>query len=514
MRSRPQSMAIASGWPQAAAISIVGVALLLLAYYGTTASTVAIWSRSETFAHGFLIFPISAYLIWSRRSQIAQFTPVADWRGLIALVLLGFGWLAADLARVLVVKQLAVVAMIPALMFTVLGWRATWAMAFPLGFLLLAVPMGEFLIPPLMNFTADFTVGALQLTGIPVFREGTFFTIPSGHWSVVEGCSGLRYLIASFTLGTLYGYLTYRSLKKRLLFAAASIVVPIIANGMRAYMIVMIAHLSDMKLALGVDHYIYGWVFFGIVMLLLFWIGSFWREDVEGTDPNPGSGVTAMASMTSRRSVLLTAILALLVAGLWPAYAAYVESRAPKDFTIQLAVPRGSNGWEPAQPFTEWQPDYKGTDARLVQTYRKGDKTVTLFLAYYRYQRQGAELINTQNVMIRQKHPVWSNVGEQTRRAELAGRPADIIETKLQSPNLRLLIWNWDWLNGPVTINPYWAKLHEATSRLLGRWDDAAGVIVYTPYDENPALAAAVLQDFLRDMLPAVDTTLENAAND
>ncbi len=96
---------------------------------------------------------------------------------------------------------------------------------------------------------------------------------------MVEGCSGLRYLIASITLGVLYAYLTYRSWKRRLLFSIAAMIVPIFANSGRAYMIVMIAHLSDMKLALGVDHYIYGWVFFGIVMLLLFWIGSFWRED-------------------------------------------------------------------------------------------------------------------------------------------------------------------------------------------------------------------------------------------
>ena len=103
--------------------------------------------------------------------------------------------------------------------------------AFPLAYLLLAVPFGEALIPPLIDFTADFTVTALQLTGIPVYREGSFFTIPSGNWSVVEACSGLRYLIASFTLGTLYAYLTYRSLKRRLIFIALSVIVPIIANG-------------------------------------------------------------------------------------------------------------------------------------------------------------------------------------------------------------------------------------------------------------------------------------------
>ncbi len=143
------------------------------------------------------------------------------------------------------------------------------------------MPIGEALIPPLMDWTADFTVAALKLSGIPVYREGTFFTIPSGNWSVVEGCSGLRYLIASITVGALYAYLSYRKLWKRVLFVALSVIVPIIANGLRAYMIVMIAHLSDMKLALGVDHLIYGWVFFGVVMLLLFWVGSYWRDDAE-----------------------------------------------------------------------------------------------------------------------------------------------------------------------------------------------------------------------------------------
>jgi exosortase len=69
----------------------------------------------------------------------------------------------------------------------------------------------------------------------------------------VEACSGVRYLISSVTLGCLYAYLTYQSTKKRLLFIAVSIVVPIIANGLRAYMIVMIGHLSGMELATGGD---------------------------------------------------------------------------------------------------------------------------------------------------------------------------------------------------------------------------------------------------------------------
>ena len=192
-------------------LGVVGV--LLLIYWQTAASIVAIWERSETFAHGFVIFPISAYLIWRRRASLlaAEYKP--DWRAALLLALLGIAWLLARAGGVLVFEQFALVAAIPLIVWAMLGWRAMSTILFPLAFLLFAVPFGEFLIPPLMNFTADFVVNALQLTGIPVYREGTFFTIPSGQWSVVEGCSGLRYLIASFTLGTLYAYLTYRSTK-------------------------------------------------------------------------------------------------------------------------------------------------------------------------------------------------------------------------------------------------------------------------------------------------------------
>ena len=305
-----------TGWWLPAGVTI-GVLLLLTAiFWPTFLSMEEVWARSETFAHGYLIVPISIWLIWRKRDELARIRPRADLRGLYLLAAAGVGWLLADAGSVNVVAQLAFIAMLIAAVWTLLGAAFVRAAFFPLMFLFFAVPMGEFLIQPLMGVTADFTVSMLQATGIPVYREGTFFSIPSGDWSVVEGCSGLRYLIASVTLGVLYAYLTYRSWKRRLLFSVAAMIVPVFANSGRAFMIVMIAHLSDMKLALGVDHYIYGWVFFGIVMMLLFWIGGFWREDdqVEPVSPLPvvpaGSAGTGVAS----RPILPAALLALGVA--------------------------------------------------------------------------------------------------------------------------------------------------------------------------------------------------------
>jgi exosortase A len=254
----------------------IAVAVLapFLIYAATARSIVAIWNSSETFAHGYVILPISLWLIWKRRATLMQMSPQPYWPALLSLAVCGFGWLLAEMGDVQVVRQYAFAAMLPLTVVTVCGLRISWAIAFPLAYVLLAVPFGEVFIDPLINLTADFTVWALQMTGIPVLRDGTNFSIPTGNWSVVEACSGVRYLIASFTLGCLYAYLTYRSRKRQLLFVLVSILVPIVANGLRAYMIVMIGHLSGMELATGVDHIIYGWLFFGLVMFIMFWLGS------------------------------------------------------------------------------------------------------------------------------------------------------------------------------------------------------------------------------------------------
>ncbi|MCF7982763.1 MAG: exosortase A, partial [Pseudomonadales bacterium] len=312
-----------------------------LVYAGTYWSMIQIWWRSETFAHGFLIFPISVYLIWSRRHQLRKISDQPDYRGLPFIALCGFIWLLARLADVLVIQQFAVIAMIPALVWTACGWRKAWAMAFPLSFLLFAVPAGEFLVPSMMTFTADFTVGAVRLTGIPVFREGLFFTLPSGSWSVVEACSGVRYIIASLTLGCLYAYLTYHSYWRRLVFILFALITPVIANGIRAYIIVILGHLSGMKLAVGVDHLIYGWIWFGVVMFILFWVGSFWRDEKSVQEIPEFKKTNSANSQTS----LMLGLMAMSSFFIWPLWASNIEKNNIESFTI--SAPQSDN-WFPA----------------------------------------------------------------------------------------------------------------------------------------------------------------------
>jgi len=506
-----------AAWRMTGVVTVALVLVTVAVFWHTAQSMVAIWWRSETYAHGFIIAPITIYLIWRQRHALAATTPRPDWRGFLVLLPLGLGWLVANVTDVLVIEQLCFVAMIPTIVWTVLGWRVTRVILFPLGFLFFSVPMGQALIPHLMNFTAGFVVKALRMTGIPVYQEGTFFAIPGMTWSVVEGCSGMRYLIASITMGFLYAYLSYRGLWRRLAFIALATAFPVIANGLRAYTIVLMGYFIDKRLALGVDHIIYGWVFFGIVMVVMFWIGTLWLEPAAVQEEQDATEAESRRSQPGVSAVAVAAYAAgvLAVVGTWGAAGAYANARQAIDqqVAVHLSAPKGENGWRlESKPITRWTPHYLGYDGRLQAVYERAGRKVGLYLAYYARQRQGRELINYDNVMVVQKDPVWREVQSKTITVAINGKARDIIQSRIRSDGQDLLVWHFYWLDGYITSNDYLAKLLEAKRRLLGNREDGAGIVVYTQYGDGFADPRRVLTDYLDSMLGRVDRELKSAA--
>jgi EpsI family protein len=153
-----------------------------------------------------------------------------------------------------------------------------------------------------------------------------------------------------------------------------------------------------------------------------------------------------------------------------------------------------------------------GADPSLFEVYRKGDRTVVLYLGYYRYQRQNAELVNSQNVMVLQKHPIWENVGERRLPAAPETATLDVKQTLLRSRSQRLLIWDWMYLDGRHTTDRYLAKLLLAKNRLLGEPDDGVAIIVAVPYEERREHAERTLREFVTEMLPAIESSIRAAA--
>lgn len=486
-------------------IALAALFLFLGALYWSTAlSIVEIWWRSETFTHGFLIVPISLFMIWTRRHSLAELSPNINLWGLPLLALLAFGWLLGNAADVLLVQQLTFVGFIPVIVLTILGAQVTRALTFPLAYLLFAVPFGEFLVPPLMDWTAWFSVNALQLSGIPVFWEGRYISIPTGNWEVAEACSGVRYLIASLAIGCLYAYLFYRSYWRRLAFIALAILVPILANALRAYGIIMLGHLSEMRIAVGVDHIIYGWLFFGVVMIFLFWLGSLWREPQTKIDD--AANLTFLRGVAAPRSIgraglrfYAVCICVALVGATGPAAAQWLESREPYGAELKLQLPRGTRGWVGPTPVAErWEPRFPDGGERLHRVYSRNGSNVHTYLIRYLNQRQGQELISLTNRVYDGKY--WRRAREARLLIRVSGTPSFVHETAMKSPSGYRLVWHWYDIDGRRTASPYVAKLLEARTWLSGRGSRSTLVMVAADFEVNPEVAREVLQSFLSDM--------------
>lgn len=497
-----------------AAIAFYCLVLVLL-FHDTIWTMVDTWMRSETFSHGFLVLPISLWLIWQQRARLAGIPAKPTLLPVLALGFAGLLWYLARMTDVLVVQQLALVTMILAGVWMMAGTRLVYAILFPLLFLYFAVPMGEGLIPPMMKFTAEFTVALVRLTGIPVYQEGLYFSLPSGNWSVVEACSGVRYLIASLTLGCLFAYLNYTSWLKRSAFILAAIIVPIIANGLRAYIIVMIGHLSDMELAQGVDHLIYGWIFFGVVIFILFAIGLRWRDHGK-LRPDPGAG-PGSAPVENNRRLSHALSLAVLAVVIWPLMSIATQHRSA-DIHAPLTAPAPAPGLETTSSAPwGWRPLEAGADRSVIQYYADDDTVFGLYLYQYTSQKPGAEVVRNLGSLLGPSLRDWIILESGDRRVSLENHDLTVNQHVLAVGHRRLLVWSWYRIGDRHTANAYLAKILEAIAKVTFGRTDSARVIMVTPIDDQyPHFdkAALALQEFARYQLPAVEKSLDRVVGE
>jgi len=500
---------IAPAWRSVLLVLFGLIACVLLLYRETAVAMVTIWSRSETFTHAFTVPPIVAWLIWRQREALAAQVPRSSaWMlwpiGTAALI-----WLLGDLAATNSVTQLAFTALLVLVVVAVLGVQASRCIAFPLAFLFFSVPLGEFLMPQMMQWTADFTILALRLSGIPVFREGLQFVIPSGNWSVVEACSGVRYLIASVMVGVLFAYLNYQSTRRRLIFIAVSILVPVVANWVRAYLIVLMGHLSGNQLAAGADHLIYGWVFFGIVITLMFVIGARWSEPPSVVVPISEAGRQAMRSHVPQNRLLWSVGVGAAAIMLAPHVVLWSVVRSEIAGVPVLTAPATlASGWRANErPVANWKPAFRGVAAEFNRTYSNGAADVGLYVGYYRHQDYAHKLVSSDNALVKSGDVAWSQVSAQSQPVLVDGAPLTVRSTQLRDSGhasgasaSRLVAWHFYWVNGTLTSSDQWAKAYAAFYRLLGRGDDAAVVILYARADAAGG-ADAVLGSFMQENL-------------
>lgn len=486
LRARP--------WTMAGAVLLPIFVLWLAAFHEPLWSMVEIWQRSDTFGHGFLIAPICLYLAWQRRPLLARQVPVPALWALPAVAAAALLWLVAKLADVLVVQEFAALFVLQAAVLVVLGWRVFLTLIFPLGYLLLMVPFGEFLVPPLQDITVFFVVNALRIVGIPVYSDGVFLQIPNGNFTVAEACAGLRFLVATFALALLFASMAYRDWWRRGVFMVLAIAIPIVANGFRALGIVLLAHYTNNEVAVGADHIIYGWIFLTIVTLLLLGAGMALRAKTERPEP----AIAVSTVLPQPRRMLAAAVLVGLLVAAGPAVAGLLLG-AFHPGSAQLELPPVAAPWA-VTAAGDWAPSFQGATAEVQQRYSDGARAVDIYVAYYARQSQDAEVINPVNRIA--ADPDWSRAADQSIELEVGGQRISATATRIFGPGGRKrVVVSWYWVGGEMVSDPVRAKLLQLKGLVTGQ-PEAAAILLSTEEAEEGGQGLAVLREFAAGLGP------------
>ena len=494
MNARALSIPGAWRWPLTALV--LTLALLLVLTADTTISMVGLWQAVTTYNHCFLVLPIALFLVWRKRKQLARLLPRHEQLGLLPLVAFALLWLIGRTGHIQLFEHVALVGMAISLMVTLLGREIARIIAFPLAFLFFMVPFGDVFVPGLQQFTANFSVALLRLADIPVFHDGIMIETPTGLFEVAEACAGIRFLIANIMIGVLFAHLSLTRPWKWAVFLAIAVLLPIIANGFRAFGIILIAYLTDNEYAAGVDHLVYGWGFFAVIMLIFLAIGNAIADSPAGERGDGFAGTTGTAATEARTSGtwrLAYALPAVALIAAAPLYATFVLSEGSHSIDIDpklmldptLALDLGPACKADHAPAGTWRPQFASADMAQGLTIDCGGQPVDLFLAYYAHEREGAELIQHGNRLADGES--WTRIATSWHKAGIDGLPALLRKEELygRAAGDRIVL-AWYWIGGRLIAGEWQAKAYRLYRKLLGKDEPAALIALSAPYADRP----------------------------
>lgn len=518
--SIPQNTKTNSNKPFSAHFTLVSflTAFLLIVttfiYWPTAQSAFQVWINTETFKHCFFVVPIVLFLLWDKKEIFKTIPAVPYLPALLLAPFIGIGWAIAHIASINIGEHLMLVAFFQVIILTMFGYRLYWALLFPFSFLWFLVPFGEYFIPMLQNITTWFSLLFLTLVNIPYYNDGIFISVPNGNFEVAEACAGLRFLIATIVLGCLFAYLFYKSTFRRLLFIVLSFVIPIFANGIRAFGIIFIAYMTDNEYAVGVDHLVYGWFFFAFVLALLIGIGLLFREDTTKEKKDNfeiyASKETQTTTQTTIKQFIIAAVLALILIVPARFYGHHLDQLSILD-TSQFS----SQKLTLKSPLTatscpsDWTILFEGSSV-LTQCANLNNQLIQIKIVYYPHQNKDHSLLSFKNQFYDDKSVQWKKTN--TFLFEQNNRPIPLNLQTFLKRGEDISIATTYWVNGVFINNKIKIKINQAMAQIKNGYQAGFLVMILLPNAVTNDDAQKEIETILQS-LPDLNELFSKVAN-
>jgi len=476
-----------ASWPAALAALAAGAAAVFALYFAGFASLVAVWSSTVAYRFLFLVPLLSLYFLVLRWPEVRQLRPSPSLLGVVYALPFAALWLLGAATQLAIAAQVAAVGMLQAVFLAVLGWTVCRRWLFPLLLLWLMVPVGDLLVPRLIELTTALTIAGLHLAGMPAVADGNLLVAGGARYSIIQECSGLDFLLGNLLVSLVFANLIYTRTRKQLWYVLASLVVAILANNLRTTSVVLF---TAAGVDLAADHEAYGWFLFFLAMVGQMAVGVRYRDPPApiaagaGPVPRERAGATPLA---------LAAGSLVLLAAVAPAYARFALAGDDSDGPVRLCLPPDVQPL-PVRPGTAqaWRPEFPAAGATVHGLLPVAGRPVELFVAYYWRQATGSEVISWENRFHDGVH--WRYMaGGPTAVAD--GRDMGQVATeRLAGPGgERRLVWYWYWVDGQFTGRPGLAKLLQARA-VLGKGEQRAAAIALSVTESgDPAADRATL---------------------
>lgn len=251
---------------------LAGVFMLL--YAPTFRALYETWKTEEDYSHGFLIIPISLYLIWKKREELLSRPGHPSNWGFAILMLWAVMYFLGYVGEISTFVSYSMIVFLFGAVITLLGFGIAKAVAFPILFLIFMIPIPTEIYTiftnPMKLVATTSSVWFLHLFNVPVLQEGNLMHLPNYSMKVVMACSGMRSLISVTALALLMGYLLLTSNARRLALFLFSIPVALLGNMLRITVTGMLAYFVSTEMAEGYSHTMAGLVTFALSFILLF----------------------------------------------------------------------------------------------------------------------------------------------------------------------------------------------------------------------------------------------------
>jgi exosortase len=256
------------------------IASLVAALYGPILTQLVVqWWQDPDYGHGFVVPFFVGYVLYQCRHKLQHVPRGASNLGfpvmLGAIVLLLAGTLGAELF----VSRSSLLFLLGGMILFFAGWKMLRAVAFPLAFLVLMIPLPALIYNqvtfPLQLLASRLASNSLELLGIPVLREGNVLVLPNYSLEVVEACSGIRSLMSLIALAVAYGYFVEKRLWARITLVVLMVPIAVASNALRVVGAGVVTYSWGPQYAEGFFHFFQGWLIFVSAVACMLLVHSF-----------------------------------------------------------------------------------------------------------------------------------------------------------------------------------------------------------------------------------------------